>query len=136
MPRRRSLGFDFNRFSLLIAIIEKRLRFSLSSQDVFLNVAGGIKINDPAADLGAIMAIVSSFKEKDVPLSSVFIGEIGLGGELRRVNNINLRLKEVNRADFKHCVIPKVNLKEVDKRFSFNVSGFSSLKEVVSEIFK
>ncbi len=135
IPRRRSLGFDFNRFSLLIAIIEKRLRFSLSSQDVFLNVAGGIKINDPAADLGAVIAIVSSFKEKDMPLDTVFIGEVGLAGELRRVNNINSRLKEVDRANFKHCIIPKVNLKEVDKRFSFDVSGLSSLKEVVGKIF-
>jgi len=129
--KRRSLGFDFNRFSLLIAIIEKRLKVSLSNQDVFLNVAGGLKINDPAADLGAVMAIISSFKDKETPLSTVFIGEIGLAGELRRVSNINLRLKEVQRAHFKHCIIPEVNLKEVDKRFDFDIKGFSTLKEVV-----
>lgn len=136
VARRRSLGFDFNRFSLLIAIIEKRLRYSLSSEDVFLNVAGGIKINDPAADLGAVMAIISSFKEKELPLSTVFIGEVGLAGELRRVNNINLRLKEAERVDFKHYIIPEVNLKEVDKKFASQVRGFSSLKEVVKEAFK
>ena len=136
LAKRRSLGFDFNRFSLLIAIIEKRLRISLSSEDVFLNVAGGLKISDPAADLGAVMAIISSFKEKNVPQSTVFIGEVGLGGELRKVNNINLRLKEVERADFKNCIIPDVNLKEVDKKFKINVRGFSFLKEVVSEMFK
>lgn len=136
VPRRRSLGFDFNRFSLLVAIIEKRLRFSFASEDVFLNVAGGLKIKDTAADLGAVMAIISSFKEKNLPKATVFIGEIGLAGELRRVNNINLRLKEVDRANFKQCIIPNVNLKEVDKRFSFNVVEFSSLKEVVEEMFK
>ncbi|MFH1504562.1 MAG: DNA repair protein RadA [Candidatus Omnitrophota bacterium] len=131
LAKRRSLGFDFNRFSLLIAIIEKRLKISLSNQDVFLNVAGGLKINDPAADLGAVMAIISSFKDKEVSLDTVFIAEIGLAGELRRINNINLRLKEVERANFKHCIIPEVNLKEVDKKFSFDIKGFMTLKEVV-----
>jgi len=135
VARRRSLGFDFNRFSLQVAIIEKRLRLSLSSEDVFLNVAGGLKINDPAADLGAVMAIISSFKEKEIPSSTVFISEIGLAGELRRVHNINLRLKEVERANFKHCIIPEVNLKEVDKRFNLEIQGFSSLKEVVDKVF-
>ncbi len=136
VARRRSLGFDFNRFSLLVAIIEKRLKISLSSEDVFLNVAGGLRINDPAADSGAVMAIISSLKEKDIPSGTVFIGEVGLAGELRRVNNINLRLKEVERTNFKNCVIPEVNLKEVDKKFNFKIRGFSSLKEVVKNIFQ
>ncbi|MCK4520098.1 MAG: DNA repair protein RadA [Candidatus Omnitrophica bacterium] len=136
VARRRSLGFDFNRFSLMVAIIEKRIKLSLSSEDIFLNVAGGLKINDPAADLGAIMAIISSFKEKNIPSSTVFIGEVGLAGELRRVNNINLRLKEVQRANFKRCIIPEVNIKEVDKKFDFELYGFSSLKEAVNEVFK
>jgi len=136
VARRRSLGFDFNRFSLMVAIIEKRVKLSLSSEDIFLNVAGGLKISDPAADLGAVMAIISSFKEKNIPLSSVFIGEVGLAGELRRVNNINLRLKEVERANFKHCIIPEVNLKEVDKKFDLNVRGFLTLHDVVKDVFK
>lgn len=134
VARRRSLGYDFNRFSLLIAIIEKRLRLSLTSQDVFLNVAGGLRINDPAADLGAVMAIISSFKEKELPSGLVFISEIGLAGELRRVHNINMRLKEIERAGFEKCIISEVNLKEVDKKFSSRVKGFSYLKEVVETI--
>ena len=134
--RRRSLGFDFNRFSLLVAIIEKRIKISLSSQDIFLSVAGGLKINDPAADLGAVMAIISSFKDKSNPQSMVSIGEVGLAGEIRRVNNINLRLKEVERGNFEFCIIPKSNLKEVDKRFKFKIRGFSSLKDVINEVFK
>ncbi len=133
--RRRSLGFDFNRFSLLVAIIEKRLKLSLSSQDIFLNVAGGLRINDPAADLGAVMAIISSFKDKTAAPNTVLMGEVGLAGEIRRVNNINLRLKEIERANFKRCIVPEANLKEVDKRFKFEIKGFSSLKEVVKEIF-
>lgn len=136
VARRRSLGFDFNRFSLMVAIIEKRLKVSLSSEDIFLNVAGGLKINGPAADLGAIVAIISSFKEKNVPSSTVFIGEVGLAGELRKVHNINLRLKEVERANFKRCIIPEVSMKDVDKKFDFEIRGFSSLKEVVKDVFK
>lgn len=134
--RRRSLGFDFNRFSLLVAIIEKRLKVKISGEDIFLNVAGGLKINDPAADLGAVVAIISSFLEKRVPSETVFIGEVGLGGELRRVRNINSRLKEIDRASFKYCYIPEANQKEVDKKFSNKVFGFSNLDEVYKEFFK
>lgn len=134
--RRRSLGFDFNRFSLLIAIIEKRLKMSLSSEDVFLNVAGGIKINDPAADLGAVIAIISSYKEKEPPQSSAFIAEVGLAGELRRVSNINLRLKEIDRAGFSRCFIPESNLKELDSKFKCKIEGFSSLKEVIDKMWR
>ncbi len=134
VAKRRSLGFDFNRFSLLIAIIEKRLKLPLSNQDIFLNVAGGIKINDPAADLGAVIAMISSFKDKELYQSTVFIGEVGLAGELRRVNNINLRLKEIERANFKHCIIPEINYKEVDKKFDFDIRGYSSLIDVTNEM--
>jgi len=135
MVRRRSLGFDYNRFSLLIAIIEKRLKISLSSEDVFLNVAGGFKLNDPAADLGAVMAIISSAKEKEAPSGTVFIGEVGLAGELRRISNINIRLKSAERANFKRCLIPEGNLKELDKSVKIEVSAFTALKEVVDEVF-
>ncbi|MBU1122180.1 MAG: DNA repair protein RadA [Candidatus Omnitrophota bacterium] len=134
--RRRSIGFDFNRSSLLIAIIEKRLKISLSSEDVFLNVAGGLRVVDPAADLGVVMAIISSCKDKELPASSVFIAEVGLAGELRKVNNINLRLKSVERGGFKNCFIPESNLKEIDSNFKFNIVGFSSLKDVVEDVFK
>ena len=135
VARRRSLGFDFNRFSLLVAIIEKRLKLSLSSEDIFLNVAGGLRLNDPAADFGAVMAIISSFRDKNLPPETLFIGEVGLAGELRRVSNINLRLKEAQRADFKYCIIPEPNLKEVDKGFSSRIKSYGCLKEAVKEVF-
>ena len=130
------MAISSSAFSLLVAIIEKRLKVSLSSEDVFLNAAGGLRINDPAADLAAIIAIVSSYKDKEALASSVFIGEVGLAGELRRVNNINLRLKEVERLSFKRCFIPESNLKEVDKGFKFKIEGSSSLGEVVDRVFK
>lgn len=134
--RRRSLGFDFNRFSLLVAIIEKRLKAKISGEDIFLNVAGGLRINDPAADLGAVVAIISSFLEKKVPAGGVFIGEVGLGGELRKVRDINSRLREVERANFTYCYLPEANKKEVDKKFVNKVFGFSNLGEVYQELFR
>lgn len=135
VARRRSLGFDFNRFSLLIAIIEKRLKISLSSEDVFLNIAGGLKVTDPSADLAASMAIISSSKDKVIEGNLIFIAEVGLAGELRRVNNINMRLKEAKRAGFDVCFIPESNLKEVDKSIDVKVKGVGSLGEVVNTCF-
>ncbi len=134
--RRRSLGFDFNRFSLLVAIIEKRLKVSIAAEDIFLNVAGGLRIDDPAADLGAAVAILSSFLEKEAAADTVFIGEVGLGGELRRVRDINSRLREMDRAGFKYCFMPEANRGEVDKNFAAKVVGFSTLKEVYNKLFK
>jgi len=132
MVRRRSLGFDFNRFSLLAATMEKRLKLSLANQDIYLSVAGGIRVTDPAADLAAVCAVASSFKEKKLVASAVFIGEVGLAGELRSVSNINLRLKEVTRGGFKKCFIPAGNLKEIEADFSsLNITGLKSAQEVL-----
>jgi len=130
MVKRRSLGFDFNRFSLLLAVIEKRLRINFSSEDVFFNVSGGLRINDPSADLGAALAIISSYKEKEVTLDTVFIGEVGLSGEIRPVANINLRIKEIERWGFKRVVIPEENLKEIEKS-KLEVASLNSLKDLL-----
>ncbi|RKY41258.1 MAG: DNA repair protein RadA [Candidatus Omnitrophota bacterium] len=130
MVKRRSLGFDFNRFSLLLAVIEKRLKINFSSEDVFFNVSGGLRINDPSADLGAALAIISSYKEKEITLDTVFIGEVGLSGEIRPVANINLRIKEIEHWDFRRIVIPEDNLKEV-KESKLEVISIVSLKEIL-----
>jgi len=132
MARRRASGFDFNRFSILIAIIEKRLKISLANQDVFLNVAGGMKITDPSADLAAAISIVSSLQEEELEAKTVFIGEVGLGGELRPVSNIVSRLKEVERGGFEKCFIPEGNLREIKQDFkSFEILGANSVKDVL-----
>jgi len=134
--RRRSLGFDFNRFSLLIAIIEKRLKFMCTIDDVFLNVSGGLKINDPSADLGACMAIISSHKDKIIPSQTVFLGEVGLAGEIRPLNNINARLKEIHRSGFREVFMPEANLKEVDVQSKeVTINPVNTLKEVVHQIW-
>jgi len=131
MVKRRALGFDFNRFLLLLAVIEKRLKISLSSEDVFLNVSGGLKITDPSADLGASLAIISSFKDKEIFSDAVFIGEIGLAGEIRPVSNINMRIKEIKRLGFKKAVVPQENLKEIKEREKLEIISLNSLKEAL-----
>lgn len=131
--RRKTSGFDFNRFSLLLAMLEKRMGFYLGNQDVFVNVAGGIKVNDPSADLGLVVAVASGFK--DIPLSSnfVFIGEVGLGGELRRINQPSRRLVEAQRLGFKSIVLPKINTENLDlKKFlEIEIYGARNIGEVL-----
>jgi DNA repair protein RadA/Sms len=134
MVRRKADGFDFNRFSLLSAVVEKRLKCSMADQDVFVNVVGGIKIDDPGADLALIMAIASSLKDKAIN-STVFMAEVGLAGELRRVHNINARLKEAERSGFKRAVIAEANLKEVDSAFKkLRIDGFDTLHDLAKDI--
>jgi DNA repair protein RadA/Sms len=113
MPIRRSTGIDPNKLSLLIAVLEKRLGFNLSSFDIFTNVVGGLKIAEPAVDLGIAVAIASSFKEKNTSFECAVIGEVGLGAEVRRVNQIQARVKEAEKMGFKRCILPKSNLKEL-----------------------
>jgi len=106
MPRRMSAGFDHNRMSLLIAIMEKRMEFNLQGEDVFVNLAGGIKITEPALDLAVAAAIAGSFRDKAIDPLMVLIGEIGLTGEVRTVMQLDARIIEAKRLGFKRCVIP------------------------------
>lgn len=106
MPRRMSTGFDHNRMSLLIAIIEKRMEFHLQGEDIFVNLAGGIKITEPALDLAVVAAIAGSFRDKVIDPQTVLIGEVGLTGEVRSVMQLDARILEARRLGFKRCVIP------------------------------
>jgi DNA repair protein RadA/Sms len=135
MPRRTSLGIDPYRVTLLVAILEKRLGLNLSGQDIFLNVAGGIKVNEPAADLGIVLAITSSFFNKVVAPDLVFLGEVGLTGEVRAVVQPELRLIEAEKMGFKKCILPKGNIKHL-KKTSLQALGVSRLEEVFEIIFK
>lgn len=110
-PRRTSLGIDSNRVALLVAVLEKIEGLDLRSQDIFVNVAGGIRITEPAADLGVIAAISSSFNNRPLDHETVVIGEVGLAGEIRAVMGIELRLKEAEKMGFKRVIVPKSNLK-------------------------
>ena len=113
MPRRTSTGMDYNRIALLIAVLEKRINMNLSNQDVYVNVIGGVRIDEPASDLGAILAIASSFRNFNVPDDMVAIGEVGLTGEIRSVSSIARRVSELQKLGFRQCMLPKSNMKEL-----------------------
>lgn len=110
-PRRNAIGIDSGRMSLLIAVLEKKVGLELRDQDVFLNVAGGIKIVEPASDLGVIAAIHSSFHNRPLDHETVFIGEVGLTGEVRAIQGVDVRLKEAEKMGFTRAVVPKASLK-------------------------
>ncbi|CAD7781148.1 DNA repair protein RadA [Candidatus Methanoperedenaceae archaeon GB50] len=115
MPRRTSIGVDPYRLNLLVAILEKKVGLNLGQQDIFFNVAGGVKIEEPAADLGIVTAIASSFLNKPIPPQWVLLGEVGLTGEVRAITQAEIRLIEAEKMGFKQCIIPQSNLKHLKK---------------------
>lgn len=115
---RKSTGLNPNRLSLLLAVLEKRMSYQLHNKDVFVSIAGGLKINEPAIDLGVILAISSSFSHRLMDPETVVIGEVGLGGEVRSVSRIESRLKEAIHMGFKQCILPTRNMKGLSKEIS------------------
>jgi len=105
-PKRTATGYDVNRMQLLISVLQKYAKMNLSNQDVFVNVVGGMKINDPSCDLGVLMAIASSFLQKTIPSDTCYIGEVGLSGEIRTVSQIDKRVKEAKKLGFKNVITP------------------------------
>ncbi len=110
-PRRMTTGADFNRINLLLAVLEKRVGMNLANQDVYINIIGGMRICEPAADLGIICAVASAFRNKEISPDMAFIGEVGLTGELRAVNQIDKRLNEIKKLGFSKCIVPEANKK-------------------------
>lgn len=135
MPRRMANGLDYNKVILLTAVLEKRIGLNLSSQDIYVNVVGGLKLDEPAVDLGVIIAIASSFKNSNLKPDMAVIGEVGLTGEVRMVNNIEKRLNEVEKLGFKSCIIPAGNTKMIDKSLSIEVIGVNDVSEALSNCF-
>ena len=134
MPRRTSVGIDYNRVNMLIAVLEKRGGISLSGCDCYVNIAGGMRLNDPSADLGVLMAIASSFRDRPVDEHTVIIGEIGLAGEIRGVRNITQRIKEATKLGYKRLIIPYSNRsKELDK-IDADIHYVSNIKEALDVI--
>ena len=107
LPKRAASGYDVNRLQLLLAVIQKHLRVNISNQDVYVNVVGGFKVNDPSTDLAVIMAVISSLYKAALPEGSIFIGEVGLSGELRSIPHLKKRVQEAEKMGFKHSYIPK-----------------------------
>jgi len=131
--QRKSEGFDYNRLVMLVAVLEKRLGLALESEDIFLNVVGGIKIEDPSADLAVAVAVASAFLNKCVAFDTVIVGETGLGGEVRGISQISLRVNEAARLGFKNCVLPKNNFRgfEMDKKNPITLSPVLFLQEAI-----
>ena len=133
--RRMTQGFDQNRASLLIAVLEKRLGFHLVGDDIFVNIAGGLEIDEPAADLGIVAAIASSFRNLQIPPDTAVFGEVGLTGEVRGVLQAQTRAREAQTLGFKKLILPESNKKGLEKLRGIRVVGVRSLEQAMDEIF-
>lgn len=133
-PSRRSAGLDANRLGLLLAVLDKRVGYNLHHCDVFVALAGGLKIVEPAIDLGILLAIASSFLNRPIPPDCIIIGEVGLGGEVRGVSRIETRLKEAIHMGFKKCILPKKNLKGLAPQ-KIELVGVDLVDQAIQSIF-
>lgn len=136
LPRRTANGIDYNRLTLLIAVLEKKAGLTLGNQDVYLNVVGGLKVNEPAIDLGIILATASSFKNIPIPKDVVALGEVGLTGEVRAINLIEKRLKEAEKLGFKTCIIPESNKKNLKDTYKLDIIGVHNINEAIKAAFE
>ena len=135
-PQRNVNGFDYKRLAMLLAVLEKRLGILMGTKDVFINLVGGLKVNDPAADLSVISAVASSANNKLISDSVVLIGEVGLGGEVRSVNGLNVRIKEAESLGFKHVIAPISSVNRIKKDSKkIKVTGVSNVNEAFKKLF-
>ncbi|HCL81598.1 MAG TPA: DNA repair protein RadA, partial [Nitrospiraceae bacterium] len=134
MPRRTSMGVDFNRVNLLIAVLEKKAGIHLGGMDVFINIVGGLKILEPAADMGIISSIVSSFREAPIDPKTILFGEVGLSGEVRAVAQGEARLKEAAKIGFKKAIIPKNNAGRLKGDLGLTIIGVKDVEEAIENI--
>lgn len=132
MPRRTAAGIDYNRVNLLMAVLEKRVGLPLSGYDAYVNIAGGIRMNEPAVDLGIIMAVASSYKNRPVSEDTIVFGEVGLSGEVRAVTMPEQRVAEAKKLGFKVCVVPEVSLKSIGKVEGIEVIGVKSVNQTMN----
>ena len=136
-PQRSSTGFDLRRLSMLLAVLEKRCGFQYGQQDVFLNIAGGIKVDDPAIDLAIVSALISSLEDVAIPNDVCFAGEVGLSGEIRSVNRIDQRIQEADRLGFKQIFISKYNTKGLNmERYGIEIITIGKIEELYRVLFE
>lgn len=134
MPRRTANGTDYNRVNLLMAVLEKRLGYALSEYDGYVNIAGGMKMNEPALDLAIVMAILSSYKNQPVRPDTIVFGEIGLSGEVRAVSMVQQRVNEALKLGFSQCILPKVCLEGLQIPEGMECIGVTNIKEAIQKI--
>lgn len=136
MPRRTAIGYDLNRLIVLLAVLEKRCSFTLGNKDVYVNVIGGLKVNEPACDLSMAVAIVSNLKNRIVPTDMVILGEVGLTGNVRSIPRIEQRINEAKKLGFKKFIIPEGNYKQIkDNDSSIKIKGVKSIQEAMQLVF-
>ena len=129
---------DFNRVSLLLAVLEKRVGMHLMGMDVFVNIVGGLKIDEPAIDLGVIAAVASSFREKPINAQTVVMGEVGLAGEVRAISQAESRLKDAAKLGFTRCVLPALNVEKMEKTAAIKkmeLMGVRTVDEAMERLF-
>ena len=135
MPQRRVSGLDYNRSGLMLAVLEKRAGFNLGAQDVFLSVAGGLAVTEPAVDLAIVAAVASSLKDRPLPSDLVIFGEVGLGSEIRAVSQPERRVQEAAQLGFKRCLLPERNREKVKPNSSIECLGMNLLTDALAMIF-
>ena len=134
MPRRTAAGMDYNRVSLLLAVLEKRLNLHLSGSDVYVNIAGGIRINEPAIDLGVVLAIVSSSRDRAIDEKVLAFGEVGLSGEVRAVSQAAQRVQEAKKLGFTTVILPEVCREQIGEVKGVRLIGVRSVGDAVQAI--
>lgn len=135
VPRRTTIGVDHNRVALLTAVLEKKMGIQLFNQDIFVNVAGGVRVNEPAVDLGIVAAVASSYQEKAIDPKTVLLGEIGLAGEVRGIAQAEARVKEASKLGFERCILPRTNSSQLNHLRGVELTGVSSLAECWEILF-
>ena len=135
MPRRQATGTDYNRVNLLMAVLEKRSGVQLGSCDAYVNITGGMKVMEPAIDLGIVLAILSSFRNKALDPKLIAFGEVGLSGEVRAVSMTRQRVMEAEKLGFEICVVPSVSEEEGRKNCRIKIIGVSTVQDAMDRLF-
>jgi len=134
VPRRTTIGIDHHRVALLVAVLEKKVGLQLAGQDIFINVAGGVKLNEPAIDLGTICAIASSHLDRAVPADCLLLGEVGLAGEGRGISRPDIRVREAVKLGFSRCLLPPAAARQV-KVEGIELVGVASVAEALERLW-
>ena len=132
LPRRTSVGIDYNRVNLLMAVLEKRAGLHLGDCDAYVNLAGGMKLGEPAIDLGVVLAIVSSYKNQVIDERTLIFGEVGLSGEVRGVSMAESRVREAEKLGFTSCIMPKANVESLQGKYEIKLIGVANIKEAMN----
>lgn len=132
LPRRTSVGIDYNRVNLLMAVLEKRAGLHLGDCDAYVNLAGGMKLGEPAIDLGVVLAIVSSYKNQVIDEQTLIFGEVGLSGEVRGVSMAESRVREAEKLGFTSCIMPKANVESLQGKYEIKLIGVANIKEAMN----